>query len=81
MYERMNAVDEGLASEPAAGSAERDATRREAHKLAGSLGTFGLHGGSELAREIELALDEPAPDWPSLRAAAAALRARLDSHG
>jgi len=30
-----------------------DRAQREAHKLAGSLGTFGVPGGSELAREIE----------------------------
>jgi DNA-binding response OmpR family regulator len=29
---------------------------REAHKLAGSLGTFGFHEGSRLARALELAL-------------------------
>ncbi len=32
---------------------ERDRAQREAHKLAGSLGTFGLPRGSEIAREIE----------------------------
>lgn len=32
---------------------ERDAARREAHRLAGSLGTFGVHRGSEIARELE----------------------------
>jgi len=32
------------------------AAGREAHKLAGSLGTFGFHDGSRLARALELAL-------------------------
>jgi diguanylate cyclase (GGDEF)-like protein len=31
----------------------REAAEREAHTLAGSLGTFGLSAGSQLAREIE----------------------------
>jgi diguanylate cyclase (GGDEF)-like protein len=32
---------------------------RQAHKLVGSLGMFGLPAGSELARQLELALMEP----------------------
>ena len=32
---------------------QRDAAHAAAHKLAGSLGTFGLARGSELAREFE----------------------------
>jgi HPt (histidine-containing phosphotransfer) domain-containing protein len=35
---------------------EREAAHGDAHKLAGSLGTFGLHRGTELARQAELAL-------------------------
>lgn len=35
----------------------RGAARREAHKLAGSLGTFGLVGASEQAHELERLLD------------------------
>ena len=34
----------------------RALAEREAHKLAGSLGMFGLHRGSEVARELERAL-------------------------
>jgi HPt (histidine-containing phosphotransfer) domain-containing protein len=79
MYERLDAVDAGLAAEPTAGSAARVDTRREAHKLAGSLGTFGLGAGSELAREVEQALDHGTPDWSRLRAAASELRDLLDS--
>ena len=37
---------------------------RDAHKLAGSLGMFGLPRGSELARELEQAL--AMPDGPAL---------------
>jgi HPt (histidine-containing phosphotransfer) domain-containing protein len=33
---------------------EREAAHQAAHKLAGVLGTFGLHRGTELARQAEL---------------------------
>ena len=36
----------------------------EAHRLAGSLGMFGLAEGTRLAREIELALGDEAPLGP-----------------
>ena len=42
--------------------AQHDAAHAAAHKLAGTLGTFGLPRGSELARGIELALEDPALD-------------------
>ncbi|MDA4114280.1 MAG: Hpt domain-containing protein [Thaumarchaeota archaeon] len=48
-----------LAGDPRASSSSSDARRSaewEAHKLAGSLGTFGLHRGTEIASEIELTL-------------------------
>jgi len=38
----------GALSEP-----QREAAHAAAHKLAGSLGTFGLHRGTELARQAE----------------------------
>ena len=39
---------------------ERDVARREAHRLAGTAGTFGFQRGSELARELEAAFADPA---------------------
>lgn len=39
----------------------RTAAEREAHKLAGALGTFGLPEGSRVAREIEAMLGAPEP--------------------
>lgn len=48
---------EGALSGEARASAER-----AAHKLAGSLGTYGYPSGSRLAREIELLLGAPAND-------------------
>jgi HPt (histidine-containing phosphotransfer) domain-containing protein len=47
-----------LAGGPRASSSSsaRRSAEWEAHKLAGSLGTFGFHRGTEIAREIELTL-------------------------
>ena len=54
----------------------------EAHRLAGSLGMFGLADGTRLAREIEHLLDESAvsaPDTPRrLTELASALRRELE---
>ncbi len=36
---------------------QRQAAHEAAHKLAGTLGTFGLHRGTELARQLEDALE------------------------
>jgi len=40
---------------------QRETAHAAAHKLAGSLGTFGLQRGTELARQAELALTEAPP--------------------
>jgi len=37
---------------------ERESAHQAAHKLAGVLGTFGLHRGTELARQAELVFAE-----------------------
>lgn len=62
----------------------RDGAERDAHTLAGSLGTFGLQRGSDLARELEQRL---APSQRALMSrdtrlahCVAALREQLDSH-
>lgn len=55
MSSRVATIEEaviGLVAGDANPGARRDA-EREAHKLAGSLGTFGRQAGSDLAREIE----------------------------
>ncbi|HEX2016310.1 MAG TPA: response regulator [Solirubrobacteraceae bacterium] len=56
---------------------------REAHMLAGSAGTFGFPRASELARELELALEAPAPpqadELPHLRECVRGLREDLQS--
>lgn len=58
----------------------RQKAGREAHKLAGSLGTFGLAEGSRLAREMELLLQTmPTPDQvPSLSQLVVLLRQALE---
>ena len=48
-----------------------------AHKLAGSLGMFGFHEGTRLARELELHLESPAPDPAILQTLSAELRRSL----
>lgn len=56
---------------------QHEAAHAAAHKLAGSLGTFNLAHGTDLAREFELALaDNPAPN-PALSARLATLAAEL----
>jgi HPt (histidine-containing phosphotransfer) domain-containing protein len=62
---------------------QRVAAHAAAHKLAGTLGTFGLHRGTDLAREAELTLAEsPAlSSAPALTACVAELRAVIQSRG
>ena len=43
----------------------RQEAAMEAHKLAGSLGTFGLAEGSKLAAEMELILEAGGPRYPA----------------
>lgn len=66
---RVTVIEDALA-----GRAPCAAAREEAHRLAGSLGSFGLPEGTEVARVIEagLAGERPAP---GLEPAAARLRA------
>lgn len=82
--ERVDTLDaaiEVLRSTPDAAE-PRIAGSSAAHKLAGSLGTFGFPEASRLARECERILDADAPLGPAeldlLAAHAAAIRAGLD---
>ena len=54
----------------------RDAGYQAAHKLAGILGTFGLHRGTELARRLELWLENSADQENANEAMAWALELR-----
>jgi HPt (histidine-containing phosphotransfer) domain-containing protein len=51
-----DALNSGLLS-----TQQREAAHQAAHKLSGVLGTFGLHRGTELARQAELLLAEEIP--------------------
>jgi len=55
MLQRVGVLEEAAGSvlEGTLGAEQRSVAEREAHKLAGSLGTFGLSEGSRLAKEIE----------------------------
>ncbi len=48
-------------SEGALTGEQRESAHQAAHKLAGVLGTFGLHRGTDLARQIELEFAEEVP--------------------
>ncbi|MEN9222386.1 MAG: response regulator [Thermostichus sp. BF3_bins_97] len=54
-------------------------TRKAAHMLAGSLGTFGLTVGTELARGLEQWIDSPHPDPQEGRSLWQALKKELDT--
>ncbi len=61
--------------------ADRESAHQAAHKLAGVLGTFGLHRGTELARKIEhsFAEESPSANLAELSLWVAELRATIDS--
>jgi putative two-component system response regulator len=85
-FERRMTTLEGAVEASCAGTlgdALRASAVREAHKLVGSLGTFGLPRGTELARELELTLAPGRPPVDAierrhLSACVAALRDELD---
>ena len=78
MLGRVGVLEEACAA-LRAGALDREAAehaRREAHKLAGALGTFGMSDGTDHARLLEHRLEAgaAAEDEPALAAAAGALR-------
>jgi HPt (histidine-containing phosphotransfer) domain-containing protein len=83
MRERVSVL-ESAAQSLAAGSLQpeqREAAHAVAHKLAGTLGTFNLPRGTELARELELAFssDPAAASASRLAQLAAELHALIES--
>lgn len=87
MFERLAAA-EAAADAAAAGRLTDEIRRRgerECHKLVGALGTFGLHEGSRLAREIEQRLHGSTPltdaEIRRLAAQVLALRSLLEETG
>jgi HPt (histidine-containing phosphotransfer) domain-containing protein len=83
MRERVSLVD-SAAQSLAAGSLtpeQLDAAHAAAHKLSGTLGTFNLPRGTDLARELELVFAS-APDpasAPRLASLVAELRSLIES--
>jgi diguanylate cyclase (GGDEF)-like protein len=81
---RVDALEEALAAglSGTLSDEQRDAARREAHTLAGSAGTFGFPAATRLARELEHALEAPAPpalgELPRLCEVVVALRRELE---
>ena len=81
--ERVSIVESAIRSLGSGSLAaeEREAAHSAAHKLAGTLGTFGLEQGTGLARELELAFstDSASASPDRLAAAAAALRTMIET--
>lgn len=63
MTARMSVIDGAMRQlrEGELSDSEREKAHAEAHKLAGSIGTFGYLEASRLAREIEVLLDPQGP--------------------
>jgi HPt (histidine-containing phosphotransfer) domain-containing protein len=85
MHERVDTLGTAAGS-VAAGTLspeKQQEAQAAAHKLSGSLGTFGLTRGTELAHELELAYARPETPDPALAewlaGLAAQLRAIVDS--
>jgi HPt (histidine-containing phosphotransfer) domain-containing protein len=60
---------------------QRESAHADAHKLAGSLGTFGLHRGTEVARQAEclLASELDGASKTKLASLVSELRSLIDS--
>jgi HPt (histidine-containing phosphotransfer) domain-containing protein len=80
LHERLDVLDR-TATEASTGTLSeisRTDALSIAHKLAGSLGMFGYHQGTEIARAMELILREPTPNTlPTLASLVRDLRAAL----
>ncbi len=60
VVERLNTLRDAVRDLPASPTpASRERGIDAAHKLAGILGTFGLPQGTDLARELEVAMSHP----------------------
>ena len=81
VLERIDALQE-TAGELAAGRLEHqqvEEARADAHKLVGSLGTFGIPRGSDLARGVEHELEGGGGDPARLSDLLAELRAVVEA--
>ena len=63
LLERVTALEDAVAAllGGALGEPEREGARREAHRLAGALGAFGVPAGSVVARDLEAAFEVVPP--------------------
>lgn len=81
LRERLDTLDRAAAAVASGGHLPetlRSDALGVAHKLSGSLGMFGRHRGTEIAREMEAILRDMAPtDLSRLAALAADLRSTL----
>ena len=80
--ERVDAIDDAVAALMAGDLADeqRATAKREAHRLAGALGTFGLRDATAHAAALEQALDEAGvADVPRLSEHALALRKLIET--
>ena len=75
VLERLALLDRA-AAEPLTPQLRQEAIAT-AHKLAGTLGMFGFHEGTRLARDFEQHLETPTPDPTHLASLATELRQTL----
>ena len=83
VLERIGDLEETASALAAGGVAPArvEQARAEAHKLAGSLGTFGFPRGSEIARELEQELERGGRNPELLADLLAQLRAVVEASG
>lgn len=86
ILERVNVLERACASTGASSltEEERDAAHAAAHKLAGTLGTFGHRRGSDMAKEIEkwFGLRQSAMEhWDEMRTAISEIRKMISENG
>jgi DNA-binding response OmpR family regulator len=81
--ERIQLIEDAVAAllAGALDDETRAGARSAAHKLAGSLGTFGVEGGTVIARRLEAAFETPPAhaDAPELAAQVLALRRTVEA--
>jgi HPt (histidine-containing phosphotransfer) domain-containing protein len=78
---RLAAIETGIIAAEQGSLSEdlRAAAEREAHKLAGALGSYGLSKGTDLARELEQRFIAGQPDAVECRRIYYRLRSEIDS--
>ena len=75
VLERLALLDQA-ATEPLTAPLKQEAAAI-AHKLAGSVGMFGFHEGTRVARELEQHLETESPNPAHIKTLTAALREAL----